>query len=156
MARFWFIIKGPRPLVTPLNTILVGCGSLKRSLKGLQCPRPAFTECCIFMKWNVHPWSSLVDGEEGSYMPKWFEVCAHEMLLNRGCVWRTMTKFVWHLGRYVPSPSVSCRTPRSFSKRRFILTFKLCFQLKQTCWTSVTRFDEISPLWQRFERHSQY
>ena len=38
--------------------------------------------------------------------------CVNEMSKSRDCAWRTITKFVWQLGRYEASSPVSCCAPR--------------------------------------------
>ena len=59
-----------------------------------------------------HPWSSLVEGGEGSYLPN----CKTNFVIALYTLSLLLFKFInttaYHLGRFKPSSPVSCHAPR--------------------------------------------
>ena len=59
----------------------------------------------------LYPWSSLVEGGEGSFLPN----CQTNLVIALYTLSLLFCKFInttaYHLGRYKPSSHVSCRAP---------------------------------------------
>ena len=96
-----------------------------------------------------HTWIPLCSGDEGLYPPKSKLLC----LWNYETIRRAITKFDWQLGRYEPS-SPSTKELHDRSVPRYLEQLQKhpkAKKIKKKLTTSVTRFGEISPLWQKLK-----
>ena len=86
----------------------------------------AFSECCIY-RWYIQPWSSVVEGGEGLYLPNH----QTDLVIAPYSLSLLFCKFIniiaYHLGRYEPSSPISCRAPQYNTRH--------CLCIKCSAWS---------------------